>query len=77
MAKKRKGDESPDVVCPFYHSEEGLKLRCEGFCCNNNLQISFNRKEQLVNHRHAYCMSFTGYPSCPLYSVIYKQYESE
>ena len=74
-ATKRKVDGYTDVLCPFYHDDEGVKIRCEGFCKNNCLQISFQNREQMLNHRYIYCMSFDGFPSCPLYSVIYKQYE--
>ena len=68
---------SPEVVCPFYHQEDAKKLLCEGFCKDTSLQISFQRREQLILHKEMHCISFEGYPKCPLYSVIYKQYEVE
>ena len=64
-----------EVVCPFYHKEVGTKMLCEGFCKTTSLQITFSRRELLVSHKQRYCNSFKGYPLCPLYSVINKQYE--
>ena len=68
---------SKEVVCPFYKQEEATKIRCEGFCKGCSLQISFTRNELLLLHRDRHCKSFEGYPKCPLYSVINKQYESK
>jgi hypothetical protein len=68
---------SKEVVCPFYHKEEATKILCEGFCKTTSLQTSFTRREQLILHKERHCNSFEGYPLCPLYSVIYKQYEVE
>ena len=71
----RLADVVTDVVCPFYHRDDGLKVRCEGFCKTVTIQLSFKNKEQKQIHRHQYCMDFKGYPKCPLYPVINKQYE--
>ena len=65
---------SKEVVCPFYKQEEGLKLRCEGFCNSCSLQISFTRKELLQLHKERHCNSFKGYPKCPLFPAINRQY---
>lgn len=76
---ERKGKTNPDVatdvVCPFYHAEDGLKLRCEGFCETVTIQLYFSRKEQMQIHKHRHCMDIKGYPKCPLYPIIEKQYE--
>ena len=78
MGKKKmkpNTDVVTDVVCPFYHAEDGLKLRCEGFCRTVTLQLSFENKEQKQIHKHRHCMDFKGYYKCPLYPVINKQHE--
>lgn len=67
--------QSKEVVCPFYHKEEATKILCEGFCKSCSLQMSFTKKEQLLAHKARYCNTFKGYPQCPLYPVINKQYE--
>ena len=80
MGEKRSAriaDVVTDVVCPFYHRDDGLKVRCEGFCNTVTIQLSFKSKEQKQVHKHRHCMDFKGYPKCPLYPVINKQYESE
>ena len=64
-----------EVVCPFYHKEVGAKILCEGFCRTTSLQTTFIRREQLIAHKERHCNSFKGYPECPLYSIINKQYE--
>lgn len=73
---------SKEVVCPFYRQEEldhgqnrATKIRCEGFCKACSFQISFGRREELINHKERHCNSFEGFPKCPLYPVINKQYE--
>lgn len=66
---------SKEVVCPFYKQEEATKIRCEGFCKITSLQTSFIRREQLIAHKESYCNKMKGYPLCPLYSIINKQYE--
>ena len=68
---------SKEVVCPFYHKEEGVKLLCEGFCKACSLQTSFTNREQLISHKARHCNSFKGYPKCPLYPIINKQYEED
>jgi hypothetical protein len=75
---------SKEVMCPFYKQEEldkgrnkATKIRCEGFCKSCSLQTSFARREQLIMHKERYCNSIEGYPKCPLFPVINKQYESE
>lgn len=66
---------SKEVVCPFYKQEDAAKIFCEGFCKSCSLQTSFTRRELLQMHKERHCNSFKGYPECPLYSVINKQYE--
>ena len=68
-------DTIADVVFPFYHAQDGLKIKCEGFCSSCSLQISFERKEMLKLHQYRHCMDMRGYKKCPLYDVINRQYE--
>ena len=64
-----------EIICPFYKQEEPTRIHCEGFCKSNSLQISFAKKELLQLHRERHCKNFVGYPMCPLFPVINKQYE--
>lgn len=66
---------SKEVVCPFYKHEESRMLRCEGFCPSCTLQITFEKRDRLQLHKNVYCNRFKGYPHCPIYPVINKQYE--
>lgn len=70
-----RGYQSKYVVCPFYHQEKAFQILCEGFCKSCSLQITFTSKESLLLHREIHCESFDGYPKCPLFPVINKQYE--
>ena len=70
-----KAYQSKYVVCPFYHQEKVLQIQCEGFCNTCSLQITFDSKEELLFHREIHCESFAGYPKCPLFPIINKQYE--
>lgn len=68
---------SKEVVCPFYKQEDATKLFCEGYCKSCSLQTSFTRREQLQLHKERHCNSFKGYPNCPIYPVIAKQYDEK
>ena len=64
-----------DVICPFYKHEKGLRIRCEGFCPSCDLMTVFRDREDFCRHKEKHCNSFEGYPKCPLYAVIIRQYE--
>ena len=66
-----------EVVCPFYKQETPTKIRCEGYCKTTSLQTSFEHRAHLVAHKQRHCNSFVGFPKCPLYALIMKQYEEK
>ena len=70
-----KAYQSKYVVCPFYHQEKWSQIQCEGFCKTCSLQITFASKAELQFHKEIHCESFVGYPKCPIFPVINKQYE--
>lgn len=63
------------VSCPFYSSESGSKIRCEGFSRTNSIQTSFVTKEHLAAHKIRFCKHITKHKDCPLYTIINKKYE--
>lgn len=65
------------VVCPFYKSESGSKILCEGFSNHNSLQTSFETKEMLLAHKRRFCRRIKGYYECPLYPLIEKKYKED
>lgn len=69
---------SKEVVCPFYHKEDTTTnmILCEGFCKSCSIQITFTGKATLLLHKERHCNSIDGYHKCPLYPIIYKQYEN-
>lgn len=66
-----------DVVCPFYHADEGLRIKCEGFCKSCTLQLCFVDKGQFKTHKYNHCWNMKGYKRCPLYAIINRQYEED
>lgn len=64
---------SVDVKCPFYITEEGKKIRCEGLergCCT---VLEFRGKKFKDEVKEKFC---TGdYEKCKLYALINKKYE--
>ena len=63
--------------CPFYQSSDNKRIKCEGFNEGTNLCLTFNDKEVMVRHTKIHCRNINGFPNCPLYPVIMKQYEEE
>lgn len=66
-----------NVQCPFYKSEHGMQLHCEGFNENNRIHLWFTSKELLKEQKKKYCKKTNGYSNCPLYPVIEQQYKEE
>ena len=68
-----KGYTDKYVLCPFYLSENGAVIRCEGFSPSSRLLVSFDGKDSLSAHKCEYCRSLPGYSHCPLYALINKK----
>lgn len=65
------------VKCPFYVSQDGKKVHCNGFSDNSHLHIAFDNKESKDAHVESRCNSMFGYLKCPLYPIIAKRFEEE
>lgn len=66
-----------NYVCPFFQSEKGNCINCEGFLPHTTNKTSFNRKLALEKYREAFCFSFR-YPSCHWAEVLFRRkYPSE
>lgn len=68
---------SKSAVCPFYQNAEGFKVKCEGFNEGTRICLCFADKNRMNRHTKIYCRNINGYYNCPLYPVIYKQYEED
>ena len=66
---------SPEAICPFYRSEKGLKIRCEGFCASCLLEVLFKTPADMDSYKRKHCNSFIGCEECPIYPTINKQYQ--
>lgn len=65
------------VKCPFYVSQDGKKIHCNGFSDDCHLHVAFETKESKETHVEKSCNSVFGYLKCPLYPVIAKRFEEE
>lgn len=45
-------------VCPFFQSERGNVINCEGYVPRTTNKTSFARKVTLEKYREKYCFSF-------------------
>lgn len=65
------------AVCPFFLNASNFSLKCEGFENAVSMRLCFDGKEHMKEHTDKYCTDMNGYPMCPLYPVIMKQYKEE
>lgn len=64
-----------NTVCPFYSQQDNLKIHCEGYSKGNRIQISFENKYLMKEHKKRFCNNIKCYRQCPLYPIIEKQYK--
>ena len=64
-------------VCPFFQSETGNVITCEGYAPNTFNKTSFQRKTLLEKYRERYCFTFR-YPACHWAEILLnKKYPPE
>ncbi len=64
-------------ICPFFQSEKGNIITCEGYIKNTQNKTSFQRKMNLEKHRNLYCFTHK-YPACHWAELLLdKKYPSE
>ncbi|MBQ6717213.1 MAG: hypothetical protein IJN21_11910 [Clostridia bacterium] len=64
-------------ICPFFQSEKGDIITCEGYIKNTQNKTSFQRKMNLEKHRSLYCFTHK-YPACHWAELLLdKKYPSE
>lgn len=62
MSSRAKYKEDPYVVCPYYHKESSVEVRCEGLCGSATVHYfeSGNEKKEFKDN---FCQGF--YWNCP------------
>lgn len=66
--------------CPYYVTEEGNYVYCEGYCKQNaRIGLSFTHRKYKDLHLNAYCRKIVsakyGFPECPVYKMLEKELE--
>lgn len=64
------------AVCPFYRSEDGRSVHCEGFQDESSVIMWFRRTEQMNNWVNSRCRTFS-YKRCPIARQLMLMYEEE
>jgi len=72
MASRR----SQYVKCPFYKTDEPLRIKCEGFCEGIiNAHLIFGLRQACQDYIDLYCNE--EYEKCRLYRAVNEKYEEE
>lgn len=65
-----------EAKCPFYFSETGHGIRCEGICTPTMVSV-FAAEKDKRRHEERFCVSMLGYPDCPVYRALALKYRNE
>lgn len=65
-----------EAKCPFYFSETGHGIRCEGICTPTMVSVFAAEKDKRL-HEERFCASMLGYPGCPVYRALVLKYRNE
>ncbi len=60
--------------CPFYLSETGKSVVCEGLSEHNVLELKFSRSTYFRTHKENFCCSM-NYETCPIGKMLFAKYE--
>lgn len=66
---------SCEVTCPFYRSEGGQKIYCEGLCEGTSLHLAFASVTKMQEHKERYCCR--DYDDCAIADMLYRKYEDD
>lgn len=64
---------SADVKCPFYKTDIGKNIVCEGFKAGCDTEHKFRRKDTKDKHMKSFCEN--EYCKCSMYKLLLKKYE--
>lgn len=63
------------ALCPFYRSEDGYRLVCEGVVDDSSVHVVFPSSTKKREYRDKYCCS--DYKACRVSHVLYAKYGGE
>ncbi len=63
---------SNEVLCPFYHSEDGYRICCEGVTEGSSIHIVFMSPKKKQRYSKKYCCG--DYKACRVSHILYAKY---
>lgn len=64
-----------NAQCPFYQRSSNHSIICNGISDKSNLIVACKTKEERTRLKEIYCDKY--YKICPIYMMLYKEYENE
>lgn len=65
--------EAVNVRCPFYKSDEALRIKCEGLEDSSRLAVEFQKKAEKEQWQWRYCN--TEWEQCKVCQIIEGKYK--
>ena len=63
------------VKCPFYHTEHGIKITCDGLVEGGYINLIYPTADSRVEYEAKYCKR--NWKMCPLAKMLEKVYEDD
>lgn len=64
---------SSEVICPFYHNEDGCSIYCEGIAEDGTTHSIFPSGECKQRHKERFCLTYS-YGGCPVAKFADEKY---
>ena len=61
--------------CPFYKTEDGKKVECEGVHEKTSINIVFTSTKEKIKYKAIYCES--SYQECPYAKLLYNKWDTK
>ena len=65
------------AVCPFYHCNDTNRIRCEGVCERNTINLVFEDNREAITYEKRYCDSMDNHKNCLVYQMQNKKWEGK
>lgn len=63
-----------DAVCPFYKTEDSIRIVCEGVSPRSTSNNVFNSSKGKDRYKESHCNSMSGCYECILFQALIKKY---
>ena len=65
---------SRNVKCPFYHSQDGSKIKCEGLSDKNTIHLVFKTPEERARFMRNHCNDVQLCKTCLIHKALYMKW---